>query len=314
MRKVLVTGANGFVGKRLCECLEKRGFEVARAVRHADGTIDRAFSVGDIGPDTKWDTAVIGIDVVVHLAARVHVMIDNIENPLSEYRRVNVEGTKKLALAAVDAGVKRFIYVSTIKVNGEATIRRPYSSSDNPRPADDYAQSKLEAENNLWNIAANTGLEVVIVRPPLVYGPGVRANFLRLIAWVDRGVPLPFLSVANSRSFVALDNLVDLLILCVNHSRAAGKVLLVSDDEDISTVELVRRIAGCMGKQARMLAIPENILKGIAKILGKQAVVGRLTGSLQLDISDTKKALNWRPPVKLDEALCEVVTWYQENR
>ncbi len=314
MTRVLVTGASGFVGKRLCEYLEDKGFDVTRAVRRADGTAKNTYSVGSIGSDSNWDAAVTGIDVVVHLAARVHVMEDNTAEPLAEYRRVNVDGTEKLALAAVKAGVRRFIYVSTIKVNGEATFGRAFSASDTPHPMDDYARSKLEAEDSLRRIAADTGLEVVIVRPPLVYGPGVKANFLRLLIWVDRGVPFPFLRVANCRSLVALDNLVDLLTLCVTHPQAAGKVLLVSDDEDVSTAELIRRIASHMGKRVRMVVFPVNILQGVAKLFGKQAVVERLLGSLQLDISDTRETLNWRPPVTLDKALRETVIWYQSSQ
>lgn len=314
MKRVLVTGASGFVGKRLCEYLEDKGFDVTRAVRHADGTAKGTCSVGSVGPDTNWNEALTGVDVIVHLAARVHVMEDDAADPLAEYRRVNVDGTKKLAMVAVKAGVRRFIYVSTIKVNGEATFGKAYSASDTPHPVDDYARSKLEAEDCLWRIAAETGLEVVIVRPPLVYGPGVRANFLRLFKWVCRGRPFPFLRVANSRSLVALDNLVDLLTVCVTHPQAAGKVLLVSDDEDVSTTELIRRISIHMEKHARMIAVPVSILRGVARLFGKQAVIERLTGSLQVDISDTKEALNWNPPVTLDEALRETVTWYQTQQ
>ena len=314
MKRVLVTGASGFVGKRLCEHLENRGYDVARVVRRADNAKNNTYSVGNIGPDTHWEAIVTDVDVVVHLAARVHVMDDNTAEPLAEYRRVNVNGTEKLALAAAGAGVRRFIYVSTIKVNGEATFGQPFFATDTPHPVDDYARSKLEAELSLQRIAADRGFEVVIVRPPLVYGPGVKANFLRLFNWVGRGVPFPFLSIANSRSLVALDNLVDLLTLCVTHPQAAGKVLLVSDDEDVSTAELIRRIASHMGKRARMVAIPVNILQGVARLFGKQAVIERLTGSLQVDISDTKEALNWRPPVTLDDALGETVTWYQSQQ
>ena len=211
MTRVLVTGASGFVGKRLCEYLEDKGFDVTRAVRYTDGAVKDACSVGSIGPDTNWSEALTGVDVVVHLAARVHLMEDNATNPLAEYRRVNVDGTNKLAMAAVSAGVRRFIYVSTIKVNGDATFGCAFSASDTPHPADDYARSKLEAEESLWRIA-ETGLEMVIVRPPLVYGPGVRANFLRLCNWIDHGIPFPFRHIANCRSLVALDNLIDLII------------------------------------------------------------------------------------------------------
>lgn len=314
MKRVLVTGAGGFVGRRLCEYLEDRGFAVTRAVRHADGAAGNTCAVGDIGPDTDWTAAVTDIDVVVHLAARVHVMDDYTAEPLAEYRRVNVEGTEQLALAGVGAGVRRFIYLSTIKVNGEATFGRAFSSTRAPHPEDDYARSKLEAEDGLRRIAADTGLEVVIVRPPLVYGPGVRANFLRLLNWVDRGVPFPFLHVANRRSLVALDNLVDLLALCITHPHAVGRVLLVSDDEDVSIEELILRIAGLMGKRVRMVAFPVKLLHGVARLFGKQAAVERLTGSLQVDISDTREALSWSPPVTLDEALRETVRWFQARR
>jgi nucleoside-diphosphate-sugar epimerase len=314
MKSVLVTGASGFVGKRLCEYLEDKGFNVTRAVRYADGASKNTCSVGSVGPDSNWNKAVTGIDVVVHLAARVHIVKDDTPDPLADYRRVNVGGTKKLALTAVRAGVKRFIYVSTIKVNGEATFGHAFLSSDTPHPVDDYARSKLEAEDTLRRIAADTGLEIVIVRPPLVYGPGVRANFLRLFDWIDRGIPFPFRHVANSRSLVALDNLVDLLTLCVTHPAAAGKVLLVSDDEDVSTTELIRRISGHMGKRVRLIAIPVTILRATARVFGKQAIIERLTGSLQVDICYTRELLNWRPLVTLDEALRETVTWYQAKQ
>lgn len=314
MKRVLVTGANGFVGKRLCEYLEDKGLGVTHAVRQADGIGKDTCSVGSIGPDTNWDEALTDVDVVVHLAARVHIMDDEATDPLAEYRRVNVDGTKKLAKAAVSAGVRRLIYVSTIKVNGEATFGRAFSASDTPHPVDDYARSKLEAEESLRRIAADTGLEIVIVRPPLVYGPGVRANFLRLFNWVDRGLPFPFRRVTNRRSLVALDNLVDLLTICITHPQAAGKVLLVSDDEDVSTAELIRRISTYMGRQVRMIPVPVTLLRGVAMLFGKQAVIERLIGSLQVDIRETREALNWKPPVRLDVALRKTVAWYQAQQ
>lgn len=300
----LVTGATGFVGARLCEAAAEKGLNVQRALRRDDGL--GGVMVGDLGPDTDWSAALNGVDAIVHLAARVHVMKDMVQDPLAEFQRVNVEGTKNLARQAAEAGVKRLVFLSSVKVNGVTTPPgRPFTVQDAPAPQDPYAVSKLEAEQALRRVEKETGLEVVIIRPPLVYGPGVKANFARLVAMVGRGVPLPLALVDNRRSMVALDNLVDLIITCIEHPAAAGQTFLVSDGEDLSTPDLIRKLAYAMERPARLLPVPPALLRLGGKMTGKTAEVDRLIGSLQVDISHTCDTLGWRPPVSVDDALWE---------
>jgi nucleoside-diphosphate-sugar epimerase len=254
--------------------------------------------------DTRWDAALQGIDVVVHTAARVHVMKDSSEDPLAEYRRVNVEGSLALARQAASAGVRRFIFLSSIKVNGEQTDPgHPFTVEDEPGPVDPYGRSKWETEQALHVLAQETGLEIVVIRPPLVYGPGVRANFLAMMCWLHRRVPLPLGAVENQRSLVARDNLVDLIATCIDHPAAANEVFLVSDGEDVSTAELLRRLGQAIGRPARLIPVPIPLLKGVASVLGKQAVADRLLGSLQVDIEKTRSRLDWAPPVCVDDGL-----------
>ena len=310
---ILVTGATGFVGgalvKRLAADRACKG-AVAAVRRNADSRSEggRQVQVGDLLPTTDWGLALQGIDAVVHCAARVHVMQDDATNPLQAYREVNVNGTLNLARQAEQAGVGRFVYVSSIKVNGEATQPgRPFTADDVPAPLDPYGVSKLEAEQGLREIEALTGMEVVIVRPPLVYGPGVKANFASMMRWVARGIPLPLGAIQNARSMVALDNLVDLLVICLTHPAAAGQTFVVSDGEDVSTTELLRRTAQAMGKKALLLPVPASVLELGTSLLGKRAVAQRLCGSLQVDIEKTRRLLGWSPPLTLDQGLKKAV-------
>jgi nucleoside-diphosphate-sugar epimerase len=306
---IFVTGATGFVGSALVRRLagEPTIDGVVAAVRRADGswpTGVRPVQMGDLLPTTNWRMALQEIDAVVHCAARVHVMEDTATNPLDEFRYVNVQGTLNLARQAAAAGVRRFVFISSIKANGEATQPgHPFTADDVPAPLDPYGVSKVEAEQGLRELADRTSMELVIVRPPLVYGPGVKANFAAMMRWVARGVPLPLGCIQNARSMVARDNLVDLLVTCLKHPAAAGQTFLVSDGEDLSTTELLRRTGVAMGKPARLLPVPSSWLHLVAAMLGKQDVAQRLCGSLQVDIEKTRRVLGWQPPLSLDQGL-----------
>lgn len=307
---VLVTGASGFVGQGLCAHLDQSLCRVRQAHRQPWTASRRApltewAHVGDIGPDTDWRQALNCIDSVVHLAARVHVTRDRSSAPLAEYRRVNVLGTSNLARQSAAAGVKRFVYLSSVKVNGESTQpARPFTALDVPAPEDPYGVSKLEAEQALRQIASQTGMEVVIIRPPLVYGPGVKANFESMMRWLARDVPLPLGAVVNNRrSFVAMDNLVDLIVTCLHHSAAANQTFLVSDGEDLSTADLLRRMGHAMGKPARLFHVPTSLLELGAALLNQGSTCQRLCGSLQVDIDRTRHLLSWTPPLSVDEGL-----------
>ncbi len=307
MNKILITGATGFVGHMLVGRVLESDHGIRVALRQDSNLfpsgIDKAI-VEILGEKTNWNEALELVDIVIHLAARVHVMQDSASNPLEEFRKVNTEGTLNLARQAAEAGVKRFIFMSSIKVNGEFTKEGvPFTAMDIPLPQDPYGVSKLEAEQGLLALAQETGMEVVIIRPPLVYGPGVKANFLKMMVGLNRGLPLPLGAVHNKRSLVALDNLVDLILTCIDHPAAANEIFLVSDDEDLSTPELLQRMARAMGKSARLLPVPEWLLRSGAALLGKRDVAQRLLNSLQLDITKTKEVLNWIPPVSVDEAL-----------
>ena len=303
----LVTGANGFVGSALCARLRKDGTPVRGAVRSSNarpgGT--EGVTIDGLASDTDWSEALKNVEQVVHLAARVHVMSDKSSDPLAEFRRVNVEGTAALARQAAVAGVRRFVYLSSVKVNGEFTeAGHPFTADDAPAPEDPYGVSKHEAEQLLRQIAAETGMEVVIIRPPLVYGPGVKANFESMMRWLARGVPLPLAAVTrNRRSLVALDNLVDLIVTCLNHPAAANQTFLVSDGEDLSTAQLLKRMGAAMGHPARLFYVPPALLKLGATVLNKPGIYQRLCGSLQLDIAKTRQLLGWTPPVSVDEGL-----------
>ncbi len=308
MDKLLVTGATGFVGGGLCDALRIHDINFVPAVRR--NATNGQFEIGNISGVTKWNDALAGCDVVIHLAARVHVMTDRDSNPLSANRKVNVDATINLARQAVTNGVKRFIFASSVKVNGEETTSKPFTAFDEPAPLDPYGQSKLEAEIALRELSHATGLEVVIVRPPLVYGPGVRANFLKLMQLVKMGVPLPLGAIHNHRSMVALDNLVDLLITCTHHPAASGQTFMVSDDSDVSIAELLRMLASAMGKRSILLPVPAGIIAGTTALFGKSAMANRILGSLQVDISHTKSTLGWKPVVTVQESIDKTVAHF----
>lgn len=297
---ILVTGARGFVGSAL----------VRRWRLRPSGLTNRlVLPAQRMSREADFRTDLKGVDAVVHLAARVHVMTDDAQNPLQDYRVVNVEGTRVLALQAADAGVKRFVYVSSVKVNGEATrVGRPFQETDAPAPADAYGVSKWEAEQCLQGLAETTGMEVVIIRPPLVYGPGVKANFLALMTAVRRELPLPLGALHNQRSLVAVENLVDFIDLCLGHPAAANQVFFVSDGCDLSTTELVRELARAMKVGERLMPIPRSILMAAGVVLGKSDKVQRLCGSLQVDISKARNVLGWTPPFSVEAALRSAVS------
>jgi nucleoside-diphosphate-sugar epimerase len=303
----LVTGANGFIGSALCARLREGGIVVRGAIRspvsQPDGT--KAVTVGSLSSETDWTAALRNVDQVIHLAARVHVMNDQSLDPLIDFRRVNVVGTVALACQAAAAGTKRFVYLSSVKVNGEFTkAEQAFTADDVPAPESPYGVSKYEAEQQLKQIATETGMEVVIIRPPLIYGPGVKANFESMMRWVARGLPLPLAAVTeNRRSLVALDNLIDLIVTCLRHPAAANQTFLVSDGEDLSTADLLKRVGVALGHPARLFSMPHAILKFGAMLVNRPGVYQRLYGSLQLDITKTLQLLDWTPPVSVDEGL-----------
>lgn len=314
---VLVTGASGFVGGALCRYLAGRGgFRVVPVQRSASaGVLGVPVVVGDIDGRTHWGDALAGVDVVVHCAARVHVMKDAEADPLAAFRRTNVEGTLHLAREAFEAGVRRFVFVSSIKVNGEVTA--PGACLDERagcHPEDAYGRSKLEAEEGLWRLARETGLEVVVVRPPLVYGPGVKGNFRSLLVLADTMVPLPFGAIHNRRSMVYLDNLVSALALAAIHPQAAGELFLVSDGEDVSTSELVRLIRRAMRRPERLLPVPVAWLTGGARLLGRSDVMERLVGSLVVNSGKIRQRLGWQPPVTMGEGIMRTVHHFRGDR
>lgn len=305
--KVLLTGSSGFVGKSLVPKVLGAGFGLATVSRGSDGLAKTEhYQIAQLNGDTDW-TAILATakpDVVIHAAARVHQMNDLSEDPLQAFRQVNTDGTMQLARQAAATGVKRFIFVSTIKVNGENTDNRaPFSHLDTPAPQDPYAISKSEAELQLRQLARDTAMEVVIIRPPLVYGPGVKANFAAMLRLAGKNLPLPLGAVHNRRSMVALDNLVDLIVTCIHHPKAANQVFLSSDDRDISTSELLRLMTRAAGKTPFLVPVPVSWLRLLAKLAGKQAIIDRLCGNLQLDISHTKQVLGWQPVVTVEQGI-----------
>lgn len=318
MSNILVTGASGFVGQRLCSALRSGGFSVRAAVRSERPLLiadsPEVIAIGEIDNQKDWSTAFVHIDCVIHCAARAHVMNETEADALAAYRAVNADGTRRLAEQAAEAGVRRLVYLSSIKVNGEQTLSGDrFAPSGNAFPQDPYGISKWEAEKALYEVAALTGLEVVIIRPPLVYGPGVKGNFLSMLGWLSRGVPLPLGAIQNQRSLVGIDNLVDLIITCIDHPAAANQIFLVSDDGDLSTTELLRRLGAALGKPARLLPVPASLLELAARLAGKQDIAQRLIGNLQIDISKTREMLNWTPPVSVDEELRRTADWYLKS-
>ena len=323
MKKILVTGAAGFIGQSICKNLLKSGRSFSGSVRSINLELSNAnakyISVGDIGPNTKWKVALEGVDCVIHCAGRAHIMKETKTDALKIYRSVNVDGTKQLAEQAAKAGVKRLVFLSSVKVNGEVTgkiqndsgknnpKKNIFKHSDTPNPKDSYAISKLEAEKMLWQVSAKIGLEVVVVRLPLVYGQGVKGNLARLIKLVKSNIFLPLSSIQNQRSMIGIDNLVDLLIRCSDHPNASGKTFLVSDGEDLSTPDLISYIASSMGRRARLFPFPVFLLKFFGSMLGKRKEVNRLVESLKIDSNHTKETLNWTSIISVEEGIKRMV-------
>jgi len=313
---LLITGINGFVGCALAESLLRLGGHVNGTVRllgKRNSFIPagaKIYATGEINEETAWGKALHGVEVVVHLAARVHFVEDLSEDPPTEFRLVNTIGTEHLAEQAAQAGVKRFVYLSSIKVNGEQTFEQPFTETAPYHPADQYAASKVEAEKLLKKISGKTGMEVVIIRPPLIYGPGVKANFYKMMHWLDKGFPLPLGAIQNKRSLVALDNLISLIAICVEHPAAANQTFLVSDGDDLSTTDLLQHLMATLGSSVCLLPVPQCLLKFCLGILGKGHLAQRLCGSLQVDISKAKNVLGWRPPITVKEGLKVAAEWY----
>ncbi|MXP15142.1 NAD-dependent epimerase/dehydratase family protein [Altererythrobacter confluentis] len=321
---VLVTGANGFVGRAIVNRLAEDGVQVRAAARNEIGSLPPGVTFAQApdlaiidgkeisGKPGEWATILDGVDAIVHCAARVHVMQDDASDPLEEYRKVNRDGTLALAQAAVKAGVKRFIFMSSIKVNGEQALPgAPFTRHSKPKPVDPYGVSKLEAENGLFELAENTAMEIAVIRPVLVYGPGVQANFQAIMKLVNRGIPLPFKSIDNRRSMIFLGNLADLTCQAINHPAAAGKCFLASDGEDLSTAELIKKLAHAMGLGPRLFTIPQPVMEFGAKLLGKSSMAVRLFGSLVVDSKETRALLDWQPPFSVAEGLALTAEAYK---
>ncbi len=300
-KKVLLTGASGFVGRRIAQTLNS-GQLTCLVRRSGSCGVGKELVCKSFNDHETLAEAILGQNVVVHTAARAHVIDDGVLDPLAEYRKANVDGTLNLARQAADAGVQRFVFLSSIGVNGNVNTS-PFSETDSPRPEGPYAQSKSEAEQGLWEIQRRTGMEIVILRPPLVYGPDAPGNFGSLVRWVQKGVPLPLGAINNKRSLVALDNLVDLIITCIDHPAAANQVFLAGDGQDVSISELLRGVGRAMGKPARLIPVPAGMLMFGAGLLGKKVVAQRLLGSLQVDISKARNLLGWEPPLSVEEGL-----------
>lgn len=310
MPKVLVTGASGFVGKSLCEALAKGSISYRRALRSKLDSVPDDAVIGDIGPDTSWRPALQDVDSVIHLAARAHIMRDSAADALAEYRRINVAGTTKLAQEAIRAGVRQFVFLSSIKVNGERTGSMPFREVDEPSPEDSYGLSKLEAERELIRICAGSGMAITIIRPPLVYGPEVKGNFLTLMRAVYRGIPLPFASIDNRRSLIYVGNLISAILACLGNSCSANRTYLVSDGYDLSTPELIRKLAAALQSPTRLYSLSPSLLRLAGKMIGRTGQVARLTESLQVDQSLTKQALGWTPPISVEQGLADTARWY----
>ena len=330
MKRILLTGATGFIGSSLIHHLNLQDRSVTAAVRYIieknlPHNVQQVAIDGSLS-NTDWALHLNNVDAVIHLAARVHVMRDNVIDPLTDFRRTNTAATLNLAQQAAAVGVRRFIYLSSIKVNGEITASGQPFTTDSLRPCgsgvrenknggrDPYAQSKHEAEEGLRSIARQTGMEVTIIRPPLVYGQGVKGNFYGMLKWLDKGIPLPLGAIYNHRSFIALDNLIDLITVCIDHPSATNQTFLASDGDDLSTTELLQRLSLILGKPAHLLPIPQSWLQAVLTLLGKRAIAQRLLGNLQIDISSTKEILGWTPPVSVDEGLQKTVEWYLSQK
>ncbi len=315
MTRVLVTGANGFVGRALCHTMMEYGYLVRGAVRSPAKRTQLPSGVeptlvGDIGPDTDWKNSLTDVEIIIHLAARVHVMKEKAIDPQGEFLRINTVVTKRLARLAAFSGIRRFVFVSTIKVNGEQTKETPFTEADLPRPQDHYAVSKWQAELGLQKIAKETGLEVVIMRLPLVYGPGVKGNFLRLMQWVDRGMPLPLAKINNRRSLIGVENLTDLLLRCAQHPKAAGETFLAADGAALSTSDIIRCLASAFGRPAHLFPLPKAPLRLAAHALKREDIMNRLFGSLMVDSQKARRLLDWAPPLSVEEGFAQTAQWY----
>jgi nucleoside-diphosphate-sugar epimerase len=315
-RIALVTGATGFVGAFVCRALRAAGYRVRGVLRSQESAAGlepgvEPLVLGDLAGEVDWQPALQGVDCAVHLAARAHILQERDSDPQAAYLRVNAAPTRRLALAAAQAGVRRLVYLSTARVNGADSGQRPFTESDPPAPGEPYERSKLEGERMLGGAGGN--LEWVILRPPLVYGPGVKANFLALLRAVDAGFPLPLASLHNKRSLIYVDNLAGAVLRCVEHPAAAGRTFLVADGEDVSTPELVRRMADALGRTARLVPLPEAWLRLAGRLLGRQAAVERLCGSLQVDSGAIREALGWRPAHTLAQGLAATALWYRRS-
>jgi nucleoside-diphosphate-sugar epimerase len=313
MKKIVaVTGATGFIGGAVVAACAKRGREARALTRRQLTKTANSFVVGEVGPDTRWNEALQGVECVVHCAARAHVLNETTADALGEFRRVNRDGTLHLAEQAAAAGVRRLVFLSSIGVMGQGTDSRlPFSEIDDAKPVLDYAISKWEAEQGLKGIAERTGLEVVILRPPLVYGPSAPGNFDRLMRSLVKGWPLPLGRVyGNQRSYIGIQNLVDLIMLCIDHPAAVSQTFLVSDGEDVSTTELLHRMGGALQKSPRLLPVPVWMLKLGASLVGKASIAQSLCGSLQVDSGKARRLLGWQPPFKLDEGLKQSAEGY----
>ncbi len=311
---VLVTGAEGFIGSAVCDALLAQAVPVRAASRYAirdsSHPLLQPMAIGTMNYTTDWREALAPCGAVVHTAARAHVTSETADDPLSEFRRTNVEGTLALARQALDAGVKRFVFISTAKVLGEGQAML-YTDTSLPAPKDAYSISKWEAEQGLRDLTAGTRMELVILRPPLVYGPGVKANFLQLMRLVDKGYPLPFGAVVNRRSFIYLENLVQAILLCLTHPVAANSCFLLADAEPLSTPALIRAIAAALDRPARLFPLPASVIQCAAKLCGKSEMADRLLGSLMVDGSGIQRALNWSPPVSTAAGLKKTAEWFK---
>ncbi len=315
MKKILVTGATGFIGQAVVKKLLALAFSVSAAVRSVSPALPNSLTqieIGDLASLPEDNSFLQGIDVVIHIAARAHIMNETESEPLAEFRKINTTATLNLAVQAAEAGVKRFIFISSIKVNGESTTRSlAFTSESTLIPTDPYALSKFEAEHGLLSLTKNTRMEVVIIRPPLVYGPGVKANFLTMINWVDTGIPLPLGAIHNKRSLIALDNLVSFICHCINHPKAGNEVFLISDGEDISTTQLLKKVAKALHKKSRLLPVPVRLMRIVARLIGKQAIASRLFDSLQINSAKARELLDWQPVVTMDEQLRKITENFQ---
>ncbi|MDB4238749.1 SDR family oxidoreductase [Alphaproteobacteria bacterium] len=315
--KIFLTGASGFVGHAIAlKLAENKDLELRVSTRKnlVDLPIStNVFQIPTLDANTDWHKALLETEVVIHSAALAHVMHYKTDKCLEKFRKINVEGTLNLARQAILAGVRRFVFISSIKVNGEYTDReRPFKADDKPAPSDPYGISKMEAEQGLIKLADQTRMEIVIVRPVLVYGLGVKANFYDMMKWISKSIPLPLGAIHNSRSMLALDNLVDFIMNCLTHPAAAGEIFLVSDGEDVSTTELLRRTAKAMGKTVLLFPVPKFCLKFLATLLGKKIIANRICNSLQVDIKKNKRLLNWKPPLSLDQGLDKAVESFKQ--